>query len=272
MSACSNQHEAAGGGLPGLLSNRFFLCVRQVTHVSDRPVSMAPSSSTPARARELDTITKTGPCGAATRPPRAPVGPGNWYRHPWTGRTHARPMPHAAPATPPAAAPKREARGPGRRKGAKPLSAAQPRLPSEARGLLPGGVCRGGDAPAPAPFSGLRGRGDAATLLKLRASSFSLPSLAPQYDLRLRRQPRLCRGLRGFAQRPARTPASASNSCHKPPPPKASNPKRAFSQNALRGNDRGYCSCCRHPARYNQGQIAPPCFFRCANRSLFTRL
>ena len=27
---------------------------------------------------------------------------------------------------------------------------------------------------------------------------FFLPSTAPQYDLRLRRQPRLCRGLRGF--------------------------------------------------------------------------
>jgi hypothetical protein len=60
----------------------------------------------------------------------------------------------------------------GRRKGAKPLSAAQPRLPSEARELLPRGGCRGGNAPAPARFSGLRGRGDAATLLKLRASSF----------------------------------------------------------------------------------------------------
>jgi hypothetical protein len=82
--------------------------------------------------------------------------------------------------------------------GAKPLSAAQPRLPSEARELLPRGGCRGGNAPAPALFSGLRGRGDAATLLKLRASSFFLPSAAPQYDLRLRRQPRLCRGLRGF--------------------------------------------------------------------------
>ena len=35
-----------------------------------------------------------------------------------------------------------------------------------------GGGAGGGNAPAPALFSGLRGRGDAATLLKLRASSF----------------------------------------------------------------------------------------------------
>jgi hypothetical protein len=57
----------------------------------------------------------------------------------------------------------------------------------------------GGGRPRPSAFfPGLRGRGDAATLLKLRASSFFLPSTAPQYDLRLRRQPRLCRGLRGF--------------------------------------------------------------------------
>jgi hypothetical protein len=105
----------------------------------------------------------------------------------------------------------------GRRTGAKPLSAAQPRLPSEARELLPWGGCRGGNAPAPALFSGLRGRGDAATLLKWRASAFwqggvaalrrkkinadrmafpPLPSTASQYDLRLRRRPRLRRGCR----------------------------------------------------------------------------
>ena len=82
-----------------------------------------------------------------------------------------------------------------------------------------GGGAGGGTPPLQRFFPGLRGRGDAATLLKLRASSFwqggvaalrrkkinadrmafpPLPSTASQYDLRLRRRPRLRRGLRGF--------------------------------------------------------------------------
>jgi hypothetical protein len=40
----------------------------------------------------------------------------------------------------------------GRRKGAKPLSAAQPRLPSEARELLPRGGVQGGERPRPSVF------------------------------------------------------------------------------------------------------------------------